>query len=145
MCVCTCVCAHTPHTHSLHSQVTTSCSAVMAVGDKWNRSPWRSSAASGGHTVASCLRLQQPLPEGFPWPWEFAEVKNPPTNAGDLRDLGLIPGLGRSPGEGNDNLLENPIDRGAWHSAGLGVEELDTTERLSMHAPEWGSLKKPQS
>ena len=30
-------------------------------------------------------------------------VKNPPANAGDLRDMGLIPGLGRSPGEGNGN------------------------------------------
>ena len=31
--------------------------------------------------------------------------KNPPANAGDARDLGMIPGLGRSPGEGNGNLL----------------------------------------
>ena len=43
-------------------------------------------------------------------------VKNPPANAGDL---GLIPGLGRSPGEGNGNpfqlsSLENPKDAGAW-------------------------------
>ena len=40
-------------------------------------------------------------------------------NAGDIRDIGLIPGLGRSPGEGNGNplqysCLENPMDRGAW-------------------------------
>ena len=40
-------------------------------------------------------------------------------NAGDLSDTGLIPGLGRSPGGGNGNLLqysclENPMDRGAW-------------------------------
>ena len=40
-------------------------------------------------------------------------VKNPPANAGDIRDTGSIPGLGRSPGEGNDNplqysCLENP-------------------------------------
>ena len=32
-------------------------------------------------------------------------VKNPPTNAGDVRDTGSIPGLGRCPGEGNDNPL----------------------------------------
>ena len=31
-------------------------------------------------------------------------VKNPPANAGDLRDMGLIPGLGRSPGDGHSNL-----------------------------------------
>ena len=45
------------------------------------------------------------------------EVKNPPANAGDKRDVGLIPGLGRFPGEGHGNplqysCLENPIDRG---------------------------------
>ena len=46
-------------------------------------------------------------------------VKNPPANAGDIRDMSLIPGSGRSPGEGNGNLLqysclENSMDRGAW-------------------------------
>ena len=48
-----------------------------------------------------------------------AVVKNPPANAGDARDVGSIPGLGRSPGEGNGNplqyfCLEIPMDRGAW-------------------------------
>ena len=42
-------------------------------------------------------------------------VKNPPANAGDLRDADLIPGSGRSPREGNDNplqnsCLDNPMD-----------------------------------
>ena len=46
-------------------------------------------------------------------------VKNLPANAGDIRDAGSIPGLGRSPGEGHGNplqysCLENPMDRGAW-------------------------------
>ena len=46
-------------------------------------------------------------------------VKNVPANAGDIRDVGSIPGLGRSPGEGHDNPLQysclaNPMDRGAW-------------------------------
>ena len=46
-------------------------------------------------------------------------VKNPPANAGDVRDAGLIPGLGRSPGGGYGNLvqyscLEDLTDRGAW-------------------------------
>ena len=50
-------------------------------------------------------------------------VKNLPANAGDM---GLIPGLGRFPGEGNDNLLqdsclENPMDRGAWQAKVHGV------------------------
>ena len=44
-------------------------------------------------------------------------VKNLPANAGDIRHVGLIPGLGRSPGEGHGNplqysCLENPMDRG---------------------------------
>ena len=48
-------------------------------------------------------------------------VKNLPANAGDIRDVGLIPGLGRFPGGGNSNLLqysclENPMDRGAWRA-----------------------------
>ena len=46
-------------------------------------------------------------------------VKNPPANAGDLRDTGSIPGSGRSHGGGHHNalqysLLENSMDRGAW-------------------------------
>ena len=50
-------------------------------------------------------------------------VKNPPANAGDA---GLIPGLGRSPGGGNDNPLyyscqENSMDRGTWGATVHGV------------------------
>ena len=46
-------------------------------------------------------------------------VQNPSANAGDVRDMGLIPGSGRSPGRGQGNILqysclENPMDRGAW-------------------------------
>ena len=46
-------------------------------------------------------------------------VKNLPANAGDRRDVGSVPGLGRSPGEGNGNLLyysclKNRMDRVAW-------------------------------
>ena len=46
-------------------------------------------------------------------------VKNLPANAGDIREAGSIPGLGRSPAGGNGNLfqyssLENSMDRGAW-------------------------------
>ena len=48
-------------------------------------------------------------------------VKNTPSSAGNVRDLGLIPGLGRSPGEGNGNplqysCLENPMDKGDWQA-----------------------------
>ena len=46
-------------------------------------------------------------------------VKNPLANAGDVQDVGSIPGLRRSPGGGRDNplqysCLENPMDRGSW-------------------------------
>ena len=57
-------------------------------------------------------------------------------------DAGSIPGLGRSPGEGNDNplqysCLENPMDGGAWWGIVLAVtaREVDTTEGLNPH---WG-------
>ena len=48
-------------------------------------------------------------------------VKNMSANAGDIRDMGSIPGLGRSPGGGHGNplqysCLENPMDRGAWRA-----------------------------
>ena len=53
-------------------------------------------------------------------------VKNLPANAGDARDVGSIPGLGKSPGVGNGNPLQysclgNPMDRGAWQAAAHGV------------------------
>ena len=58
-------------------------------------------------------------------------VKKLPANAGDARDMDLIPELGRSPGGGNGNplqysCLENSRDRGAWRAAVRGVAELDT-------------------
>ena len=48
-------------------------------------------------------------------------VKNPPANARDERDVGLIPGTGRSPGGGHGNPLqyscpEDPMDRGTWRA-----------------------------
>ena len=60
-----------------------------------------------------------------------SEVKASACNVGDL---GSIPGLGRSPGEGNGNphqysCLENPMDRGAWWAILLGVTKNRT--RLS--------------
>ena len=57
-------------------------------------------------------------------------IKNPPANAGDI---GSIPGLGRSPGRGNDNMFQysclgNPMDRGAWWATVLGdAKESDLT------------------
>ena len=60
-------------------------------------------------------------------------IKNLPANAEDKRDTGSIPGLGRSPGEGNGtpllySCLENPMDRGTWWAVVHVIAELDTTE-----------------
>ena len=62
-------------------------------------------------------------------------VKNPPANAGDMRDTGSIPGSGRFPGEEHSNslqcsCLENPMDRGAWRAIARGVTK-DTTCQLN--------------
>ena len=64
-------------------------------------------------------------------------VKNPPANTGDARDLGSALGLGRSPGEGTDYLLqytclENSMDRGAWQTTVHRVAKSRTKQ--SMHA-----------
>ena len=58
-------------------------------------------------------------------------VKNPPANAGDVGDVGSIPGSGRSPGGGHGDPLQysclgNPMDRGAWQAAVHGVTESQT-------------------
>ena len=60
-------------------------------------------------------------------------VKDPLADAGNVRNTGLIPGWGRSPGEGNGNPLQysclgNPMGRGAWQATVHRVVELDTTE-----------------
>ena len=66
-------------------------------------------------------------------------VKNPPANAGDLRDSGSILGPGRSPGGGNGNplqysCLENPMDRKASRAIVHGVTKSQTQQnQLSTH------------
>ena len=61
-------------------------------------------------------------------------VKNPLANAGDIREVGLIPGWERSPGGGHGkplqcSCLENPMDRGAWHPIVLGMAKSQTEVR----------------
>ena len=56
-------------------------------------------------------------------------VKNLPADVGDAGDMGLITGLGRSPGGGNGSplqysCLDNPMDRGAWRATVHGITEL---------------------
>ena len=63
-------------------------------------------------------------------------VKNPPANAGDIKDAGLIPGSGRSPVGRHGNplyysCLENPMDRGAWKFTFHRSQKSDLTERPS--------------
>ena len=67
--------------------------------------------------------------------------RDPPANAGGMRDAGLIPGLGRSPGEGNDNplqhsRLENSMDRGSWWAIVHGIsKESDITKHTCTPYP----------
>ena len=68
---------------------------------------------------------------GFPG---GSAIKNPPANAGDS---GLIPGMGRSPGEGNGKPLQypclpNPVDRGTWKASVNRAQRVSTTE-VSTH------------
>ena len=65
------------------------------------------------------------------YPWVALVVKNPPANAGDIRDTGSILGSGRSPAGGHGNLLqysclENPMDRRAWWATGHRVTQSQT-------------------
>ena len=58
-------------------------------------------------------------------------VKNPPANAGDIRDMGSIPGSGKTPGGGHGNplqysCLENPMDRGTWQAIVYRVTKSQT-------------------
>ena len=64
---------------------------------------------------------------GLEFSW-WLSGKEPVCNAGDM---GLIPGSGRSPGEGNDNPLQysspgNPMDRGAWRATVHSVAQSQT-------------------
>ena len=80
-------------------------------------------------------------------------VKNPPANAGDIRDVGSIPGSGISPGGGHGNplpyfCLENPYGQRSLAGGGAsswGCKESDTTEATKhrhMHRDTWGSYEK---
>ena len=72
--------------------------------------------------------------------WAFQVVlvvKNIPANAGDVRDVGSIPGWGRSPGVGRGkplkySCLENPMDKGTWQAIVYGVERLNTHTHMCL-------------
>ena len=74
-------------------------------------------------------------------------VKNPPASAGDISEVGSIPGLGRSARGGNGNppqysCLENPRDRGAWWAPVYGVAQSRT--RLTQLSSSSSSLHGKQ-
>ena len=59
-------------------------------------------------------------------------------NAGDIRDVGSVPRLGRSPGEGNGkpfqcSCLENPMDRGAWRATVHGLQSVGHDRAHTQH------------
>ena len=67
-------------------------------------------------------------------------IKNPPANAGSIRDTGAIPGSGRSPGGGHSDplrysSLQNPMDKGSWQSTVHGITKSQIQLKpLSGHA-----------
>ena len=75
--------------------------------------------------------------------WGFPGGLNGKKSDSNAGDLSLIPGLGRSPGEGNGNLLqysclEDSMDKGAWQGySPQGCKESDTTEGLTIWVS-WG-------
>ena len=79
----------------------------------------------------------------FTYAWVWASqvvlvVKNPPTDRGDARDAGLIPGLGRSPGGGHGSplqysCLENPMNRGAWQTTVYRVAKSNWSNLAHAH------------
>ena len=94
------------------------------------------------HHSQCFLSLACSSPQYF-YGWGFpggSVVKNPPANAGDA---GLIPGSGRSPGEGNGSplehcCLESPMDGGAWGAAyGPGLAASDATEQRQLCPRGW--------
>ena len=73
-------------------------------------------------------------------------AKNPPANAGNIRDTGLIPGSGRSPGEGNGNCYLAGESHGQKSLVGYrpwGHKESDTTEEVGTHIYKTHRVSKP--
>ena len=90
--------------------------------------PLTTGGPSGERAYVCCQPENCRLLMGFPG---GRVVKNPPASAGDEKDVDLIPGSGRLPGEGNGNplqysRLENPMDRAAWWATVHGVANSGT-------------------
>ena len=81
--------------------------------------PWGHKESDVINSRVSCSKLKAGLFGERHSPVDFPVVKNLPANAGDIRDVGLIPWLGRYPGGGRGNSLQyscwkNPMDRLVW-------------------------------
>ena len=106
---------------------------------KWEERSWVKRAEKGEAWLvlqpsSHCFRLS-----GFQGFADGSVTKESTCNAGDTGDVGLIPGPGRSSGEGSDNPLQysylgNPMDRGAWATVHR-VAELDAAEGLTHSTP----------
>ena len=112
---------------------------VIVIGCGW--------CSSISQRVSSRVGVTDGCEEGFP---VALVVKNPPANAGDIRDTIAIPGSGRSPGEGNGNplqypCLESPRDWGAWWAPVHRVPESDTTEATEHKGGSQNSSSQPFS
>ena len=133
------------HFHALEKEMATHSSVL----------PWRipGTGEPGGLPIygvaQSRTRLKQLSSSSSSWSVEMVSqvvlvVKKPSVNIGAVRNAGLIPGSGRSPGGGHHNplqysCLENPMDRRAWWAAVHRVAKNQTwLKRLSMHA--WNLL-----
>ena len=102
--------SQTKHTHK---EMATH-SSIPARIIPWTEEPGRLQSMGSQRVGGDLATEQQICQPGLP-----RKLKNPPANAGDSGDLDSIPGLERSPGEGNGNpfeysCLENPVDRGAY-------------------------------
>ena len=92
-----------------------------------------------GHIINGCK---------LPW---WLSGKEPAWNAGDAAgDRGLIPGSGRSPGEGNVNPIQysclgNPMDRGVWWATVHGVAKSQTLLKWLSTSATWGGLEQWRS
>ena len=124
---------------------------MPAMQETWVRSlDWEDPLEKGTETHSSILlgesHGQRSLADCTPYSWKewdtteiqialfaFPRGSVGKESACNVGELGSIPGLGRSPGEGNGNplqysYLENFMDRGPWRATILGVSELDVTE-----------------
>ena len=115
------------HFHALEKEMATHCS-VLAWRIPGMEEPG-GLPSMGSHRVKTRLKRLSSVLGGA---LQVAlVVKNLPASTGDMRDLGSIPGLGRSPEEGHDNplqysCLKNPTDRGDWRATGYWVAKSQT-------------------